>query len=182
MAVAASVQAIFDDTKRSVFKLTGVFSSAGTDEVNVVKIQGSQLAGALSVDSNNNVLVSQGGVPRTNYNFALGHIVADVNLPAGNSIQLIWSGSTAQTAATLSPGFKDMITESNMGTIWNNATSPTGNLLLTTTGSQANSSYTIFVEIKKGPNAGNSACDFNMGQIQKPVDFNFGPGGFGVTG
>lgn len=182
MAATTTVQTIFDDTKRSVIKLTGYFSASGSDETGVLKVVGQALSGALSVDANNNVLVSQGGVARTNYNYAIGHIWGQINIPANAALQLSWTGGTANTIAFFGPGTVDMVTESNMGTVWNNATGPTGNVSLTTYGTGTNSSYTLFLEIKKGPNSGNSACDYNMGQIQKPVDFNFGPGGFGITG
>lgn len=170
MANIVTVQTLTDATKKAVIKLTGIFDGSG-DESNVVKIQGRNLTGALANDVNNAVLVSNGGTPRTNYNYSIARIVYNTNITGG--VRLTWSGSPSSNAVTLS-GTGDWNTEGTVSVIPNNAANATGNILLSTANSVSGSHYSIMLELHKGPNQANSACDFNMGQIQRPSDFNFG--------
>lgn len=133
------------------------------------KIIGSQLSGALAVDSNNLVLVSSGGVPRASYNYGVSRINYDVWMPNGY-VTLNWDGANAAPIALLG-GAYDLDVQDNLGVIKNNATGANGNITLTTSGAGANSSYSILIELDKTP-GGN--CDFNMGQIQSPSDFQAG--------
>lgn len=167
-----TTQTVFDGPKKTVMIFTGSFAGAGGDESAVVKVQGLKLSGALAVDTNNNVLVSAGGNYRTNYNYAITRIVSDIY---NCTVQISWTGGSPATAWIAGPGKGDNNVEEQLGSIWNNATNPTGNIAFTTANTNAGSSYTIMLELKKGGNSGNSAVDYSVGQTVRPVDFNFKP-------
>lgn len=69
----------------------------------------------------------------------------------GMSVRLQWDGSPATDIAILSNG-QDILDWSAdfAGGFPNNATSPTGNILLTTEGAIAGSNYTIVIDAIKG--------------------------------
>lgn len=168
MANNFSTQILTDTNKRTVIKLTGQLDATG--ETANVKIQGRNLRGALAVDTNNAVLVSAGGVPRASYNLAVRRIVYDVGIPNGY-VTLNWDGATPGPIAILWSSY-DLNLDDNLGLIRNNAITPNGNISLTATGSNTTSSYTIVIELVKNGVPGNN--DFDMGQVAKPADFNFG--------
>jgi hypothetical protein len=51
---------------------------------------------------------------------------------------------------------------------------PTGNIAFSSVGANVNTGYTIILELHKGPNQSNTACDYDMGQVAAPSDFQFG--------
>lgn len=169
MAITFDTQTLVDTNKRSVIKLVGLFDGSGQETANV-KIIGSTLFGALAQDTNNAILVANGGVARTNYNYAVERITGTIST---GYLQMQWTGGTPRTIATLSGDF-DWNMQENIAPIPNNAVGPTGNIMFTTVGTAAQSHYCVTLTLHKGPNQANVACDFNMGQIGKPSDFNFG--------
>lgn len=170
MANLFESQVILDTNKRAVLKFTGVFDGSGQETANT-KIIGKTLFGALAADANNRVLVSNGGTARANYNYAINRVVAIV---AGGSVQIKWDGGTPATALILTNGYCDINSQDDLGTIPNNAINPNGNVTFTSIGAVAQSAYSIQIDIRKGPNQANQACDYQMGQLTKPSDFNFG--------
>lgn len=172
MANIFSNQTLLDASKRTVIKLTGMFDGTTGQETANVKIVGSQLRGALAVDANNAVLVSQGGVARTSYSYSVKRLIYDINIPNGYLL-IQYTGSTAPGTIAVAHGEFDLNQVDNLGSILNNATVPTGNIEFTTSGAGANNSYTVMLEIIK------DGKDFDFGQIERPADFNFGS--YGVT-
>lgn len=170
MANSYSTQILVDTNKKTIIKFIGQLDANG--ETANVKVIGSQLRGALAVDTNNAVLVSQGGVARTNYNYSVARVYYDVWMPTGY-LALNWTGSTPSVICTCGGAF-DQDFQDNLGVIPNSAVGPTGNISFSAFGSNTNTGYTIILELHKGPNSVNTACDYDMGQIAAPSDFNFG--------
>lgn len=176
MANSFSTQVITDTNKRTVIKFTAQLDANG--ETANVKVIGSQLRGALSQDTNNAVLVSNpansalNGVPRVNYNYSIARVYYDVWMPNGYVV-INWTGGTPGEACQCGGAF-DQNFQDNLGVITNNAVGPTGNISFTTVGAAASTGYTIILELHKGPTQSNTACDFDMGQVAAPSDFNFG--------
>ncbi len=165
MANLFSTQILSETNKKVIIKLTGQLDANGT--TNTV-IQGRNFRGALAVDSNNRVLVSAGGVPRATYNYSVARIMYDVGIPNGY-VTLNWEGANTGPIAVLWSTY-DLNMQDNLGLITNNAISPNGNISISTTGSVANSSYTIILELHK--NASNGNVDFITGLTS--ADFNSG--------
>lgn len=176
MANSFTSQILIDTNKKTVIKFIGQLDNLG--ETGNVKVIGSQLRGALAVDTNNAVLVSNpsnsayNGIARTNYNYTVARVYYDVWMPAGYMI-LNWTGSTPSVICTCGGAF-DQNFQDDLGVIPNTAVGPTGNISFTSVGAVANTGYTIILELHKGPNSVNTACDFDMGQVRAPSDFNFG--------
>jgi hypothetical protein len=64
-----------------------------------------------------------------------------------SAVELVWAGATNATAVVLSGvGYWDLRTAGNE--ITNNATTPTGDVLLSTRGFAVNDNYTILVEFR----------------------------------
>ncbi len=167
MANVLTAQTLLDLNKRAVIKFTGTFDGSGQETANT-KIIGSLLRGALAVDANNNVLVSQGGSPRSNYVYSIQRIVYDMNIPNGY-LTISFDGAVPAPAASIHAPWGDLNSQSNLGIIQNNAGTPNGNVTFTTVNAQANNSYTVLVEIIKDPST------YDMGQFARPADFNQGP-------
>lgn len=170
MANTFTYQALVDSSKKAIIKITGTLTN--TNETANVKIMGRNLSGALATDSNNNILVSAGGVPKTNYRYTVARVMGSVAIPNGYA-QLNWDGATPGTMLNLSGTFDYNLSQGGLGVLINNATTPNGNISMTTVGVSGDCAYTLIFELHK------DGLDFNMGQVQRPQDFNHPP--FGVT-
>lgn len=176
MAQSFSTQILTDTNKRTVIKFVGQLDATG--ETGNVKVIGSQLRGALAVDANNMVLVNNpsnsafNGVARTNYNYTVARVYYDVWMPGGYMV-LNWTGGTP-TPICICAGAFDQNFQDNLGVICNTAVNPTGNISFTSVGANTNTGYTIILELHKGPNQANTACDYDMGQVAAPSDFQQG--------
>lgn len=159
-----TTQIMSDTNKNTVIKFTGELDATG--ETANAKIIGRNLRGALATDSNNAVLVSKGGTPRTNYRYTIERITYDVNIPNGY-LKVSWDGGTPCTCVLLS-GSGDLDINDNMGSMINSATNPNGNVTFTTVNATNNTSYTVLFELRK------NNLDYDAGQVAKPSDFNFG--------
>ena len=158
-------QTLIDSTRRVRVHLTGSFDGASGQESNVIKVNTWGLAGALSLASNNRQLLSGNGNPRSSYNVSIDRI--EYSIAGGGQVALAWQGSTNTNFAILS-GSGELGGDAR-GTdlaLTQSAPAPTGNIVLSTLGVNANGSYTVTIDMKKDPVA------FDQGQIQNPKDFN----------
>ena len=124
--MAASVEILENTANKRLFaKLLFTWSSA--DETNVVKLD----ASALSIPENGTATIK--------------NIFWTVSA-GGNYVELIWDGATNKTIAYLS-GTGDW--NFNRGIVVpNTALTPTGDLLVSTSGFVSGDSYTVFLELK----------------------------------
>ena len=127
MADVVSTQVLTDTTGvKFGVKMTNI--SDGTGE-NLVK----------KVDASNTTFMTEDGERK------ISKIFWSVNTQSGKSaVELIWDGETNATAVTLSgQGFWDLRADGNE--IINNATTPTGDVLLSTKNFANGDNYTILV-------------------------------------
>ena len=127
MADTVSTQVLTDTTGvKFGVKMTNI--SDGTGE-NLVK----------KVDASNTTFMTEDGERK------ISKIFWSVNTQSGKSaVELIWDGETNATAVTLSgQGFWDLRADGNE--IKNNATTPTGDVLLSTKNFANGDNYTILV-------------------------------------
>jgi len=130
MADTVSVQTIADTSGvKYVCKLTNL--SDGTGESLVKKVDASELT-FMTEDGNRKI----------------AKIWYSVNVSDTKSaVELVWDGETNSTAAILSGnGYWDLRTAGNE--ITNNATTPTGDVLLSTKNFALGDNYTIIVEFR----------------------------------
>ena len=127
MADTVSTQVLTDTTGvKYAVKMTNI--SDGTGENLVQKI-----------DASNTTFMTEDGERK------ISKIFWSVNTQSGKSaVELIWDGATNATAVTLSgQGFWDLRADGNE--IVNNATTPTGDVLLSTKNFANGDNYTILV-------------------------------------
>ena len=127
MADVVSTQVLTDTTGvKFAVKMTNI--SDGTGENLVQKI-----------DASNTTFMTEDGERK------ISKIFWSVNTQSGKSaVELIWDGETNATAVTLSgQGFWDLRADGNE--IKNNATTPTGDVLLSTKNFANGDNYTILV-------------------------------------
>ena len=127
MADTVSVQTLTDTTGvKFAVKMTNI--SDGTVENLVTK-----------VDASNTTFMTEDGERK------ISKIYWSINTQSGkSSVELLWAGTTNATAVSLSgQGFWDLRADGNE--ITNNATSPTGDVLLSTRNFATGDNYTILV-------------------------------------
>ena len=130
MADTVTTQTIADTSGvKFVTKLTNI--SDGTGETLVKKVDASELT-FMTEDGNRKI----------------SKIWYSINTANSKStVELIWNGNTNSTALLLSGnGYWDLRTSGNE--IVNNATSPTGDILLSTKNFASGDNYTIIVEFR----------------------------------
>ena len=130
MADTVSTQVLTDTTGvKFGVKMTNI--SDGTGENLVQKI-----------DASNTTFMTEDGERK------ISKIFWSVNTQSGKSaVELIWDGETNATAVTLSgQGFWDLRADGNE--ITNNATTPTGDVLLSTKNFANGDNYTIIAEFR----------------------------------
>ena len=130
MADVVSTQVLTDTTGvKFGVKMTNI--SDGTGENLVQKI-----------DASNTTFMTEDGERK------ISKIFWSVNTQSGKSaVELIWDGETNATAVTLSgQGFWDLRADGNE--ITNNATTPTGDVLLSTKNFANGDNYTIIAEFR----------------------------------
>ena len=130
MADTVTTQAIADTSGvKFVAKLTNF--SDGTGETNVKKVDASELT-----------FMSEDG------NRSIARVYYSINTADRKSgVEIIWDGVTNASALFLSgQGFMDFRTDGN--SIPNNATTPTGDVLLSTKNFANGDNYTIVVEFR----------------------------------
>ena len=130
MADTVTTQTISDTSGvKYVVKLTNVSDGSGESLVN-------------KIDASNTTFMTEDG------NRKIAKIWWSVNTTNNKStVELVWAGATNATALLLSgQGYWDLRTAGNE--IINNATTPTGDVLLSTRDFVVGDSYTIIVEFR----------------------------------
>jgi hypothetical protein len=170
MAISNSSQILIDTNKRTVIKRIGILDS---DENPTVIINPKTLFGALN--ANGALWINTAGGGNTvapgfaNSAFTIHRIIAAVDAEVGH-LQLQWEGTTTtNTIIAMGVGVLDSNPQSNLPAITNNATGPTGNVLIKTVGTTANAAYTVIIELHK------DSRYYSAGQFQDPAAFNYPP-------
>jgi len=173
MASSNNTQILIDTNKRTVIKRIGIFDAAGGDESSTVIIDPRSLAFALNA---NNLPYQTGNTVApgfANSAFTISRVVASVDAEVGH-LQLSWQGTAgSSTIYALGVGSIDTNPQYQLPAITNNATGPTGNVLIRTQGTTANAAYTLLIELHK------NSQFYSSGQFQDPAAFNYPP--YGVT-
>ena len=127
MADTVSVQTLTDTTGvKFAVKMTNISDGTGENLVN-------------KVDASNTTFMTEDGERK------ISKIYWSINTQSGkSSVELLWAGTTKATAVSLSgQGFWDLRADGNE--ITNNATTPTGDGLLSTRNFATGDNYTILV-------------------------------------
>ncbi len=137
MADTVTSQTLRDTASHWAVKLTN--ASDGTGETDVVK-----------VSANNLVASDGGGTQLLSINKIFWSVASGTSATQSPRITLKWRGASSNTdIVTLTgSGYWDL-TSSGQCPLTNNATSPNGDILLTTAGFTANAAYTVILEGKK---------------------------------
>lgn len=168
MANIFTYKVLKDTTQKSVIKLTGLFDGSSGDEANTVRIQANSLYGALD-SSRANLLSSVANTGALPY-YGLG--IEKLWYSSANiaDISINWTADTSIPAFRIHGNgiYNDA---GGMMTISNEAVGTAncnGNIGIVTSGSGANGSYTIILELRKD-NYG-----YQRGQLNDPAAFNYG--------
>jgi hypothetical protein len=165
MAIANSTQILIDTNKRTVIKRIGILDS---DESSTVFIDPRSLTYALNANNQPYLAGNTTAPGFANSAFTISRVIASVDAEVGH-LQLVWQGTVSdKTAYALGVGSIDTNPQYQLPVITNNATGPTGNLLIKTVGTTANASYTVIIELHKD----NRFYDAGWGR--DPAAFNYG--------
>ncbi len=137
MADTVTSQTLRDTASHWAVKLTNI--SDGTGETDVVKVSANSL-----------VASSGGGTQRLTINKIFWSVASGTSATMSPRVTLKWKGASSNTdIITLTgSGYWDLTT-SGQCPLTNNATSPNGDILLSTAGFTANAAYTVILEGKK---------------------------------
>lgn len=136
MADVVTSQILKDHAKGYAVKLTNI--SDGTGETDVIKVDASTLA------ANNGA-----GTERLTITKLFWSVASGTSSTMSPRVTLKWAGSSNTTIVTLTgSGYWDLTTGGQCP-LTNNASSPTGDILLSTTGFTANAAYTVIIEGRK---------------------------------
>ena len=166
-------QTLLDTTTHTVVKLTGTFDGASGEEANNNRIVANTLYGAL--DANGGLMWS--GTSANNalpfYDLSILRIWYDTNIDFRNgTIAVNWSANNSSNTANafFITGTGNFSIETNWPPITNNgAVDKNGNIGIATTGTGANTTYTIIMELRK------DNAMYQRGQYNDPAAFSFGP-------
>jgi hypothetical protein len=138
MADAVTTQVLKDHASAWAVKLTNI--SDGTGETNVKKVTANSL-----IATN-----GDGSTQRLTITKIFWSVAAGSSSTISPRVTLLWNGASSNTiAATLTgSGYWDL-TNAGSCPITNNATNPTGDILLSTAGFSINAAYTVILEGKK---------------------------------
>lgn len=136
MADVVTSQILKDHASAYAVKLTNI--SDGTGETDVIKVDASTLTANTGV-----------GAERLTITKLFWSVASGTSSTMSPRVTLKWAGSSNTTIVTLTgSGYWDLTTGGQCP-LTNNASSPTGDILLSTTGFTANAAYTVIVEGKK---------------------------------
>lgn len=138
MADAVTTQVLKDHASAWAVKLTNI--SDGTGETNVKKVTANSLIATNGDNSTQRLTITK----------IFWSVASGTSSTMSPRVTILWNGSSANTvAATLTgSGYWDLVTGGQCP-ITNNATNPTGDILLSTVGFTANAAYTVILEGKK---------------------------------
>ena len=136
MADTVTSQTLRDSASHWAVKLTNI--SDGTGETDVIKVSANTL-----------VASDGGGTQRLTINKIFWSVASGTSATMSPRVTLKWKGSANVDIVTLTgSGYWDLTT-SGQCPLTNNASSPNGDILLSTAGFTANAAYTIILEGKK---------------------------------
>jgi hypothetical protein len=136
MADAVTTQILKDHARGYAVKLTNI--SDGTGETNVIKVDASALVANTGI-----------GAERLTITKVYWSVASGTSSTMSPRVALSWGGSPNTVIATLTgSGYWDLST-SGQAPFTNNASSPTGDILLSTAGFTANAAYTVVIEGRK---------------------------------
>lgn len=136
MADVVTTQVLKDHAGGYAVKLTNI--SDGTGESNVIKVDASTLVANTGV-----------GAERLTITKLMWSVASGTSSTMSPRVVLSWAGSPNTVIATLTgSGYWDLSTGAQ-APFTNNAPTPTGDILLSTTGFTANAAYTLVIEGKK---------------------------------
>ena len=165
MAIANSTQILVDTNKKTVIKRVGILDS---DESSTVFIDPRSLAYALNANNQPYLAGNTTAPGFANSAFTISRVIASVDAEVGH-LQIVWQGTVSdKTVYALGVGSIDTNPQYQLPVITNNATGPTGNLLIKTVGTTANAAYTVIIELHKD----NRFYDAGWGR--DPAAFNYG--------
>ena len=126
----SNTQILLDTTKRTVIKITG----KGVDQANTTIVNANTLNGAIAGLGYHEVNVRK-----------ILYSVSD----GGGYVNLYWQGASANVDMVNITGQSslDFIPEAMV--LQNNATNPSGNIGLSTTGMTTNSAFTVILDLRK---------------------------------
>ena len=161
MANVLKGQKIIDSTRRTLLKY--VFLSDGTAVANTTLVDASMLQFALNTSGQ---IMTSNVNPKTTYRTTIKRIFGSAK--ANSYVTLQWEGTSNTEIVTFGNGTFDYDFQS-MGdgaTLFNNDSSPTGDILFTVNNNKNNDSFTLFIDLKKDNN------DYDAGQTADPYAFN----------
>jgi hypothetical protein len=168
MSNVYTYQVLKDTTEHAVIKLTGRFDGTGQED-NAHRIAANTLYGALNANATPGLL-SSGGSALPYYGLNIHRVWYDtINAVAGD-VELYWNANTTQTIMFLS-GNCEYDGAGNWVTIPNAAKGSSGcngDIGVKTRGMDANTSYTIVIELRKENEY------YQRGQFNDPAAFNYG--------
>lgn len=143
----SNTQILLDTTKRTVVKVTGT----GADQANTTILNANTLNGAISGLGYHELLVRK-----------VVYSVTD----GGGYVKLYWQGASANVDMVNITGNGKLEFEPEAMVLNNNATNPSGNVGLSTTGMTANSAFTVIIDLRK------NSAHFDPGSALDPAAFN----------
>lgn len=159
MANATYANKLIDTPKRAVIALHTEFDGSG-QETNVLKIDAQMLANAANA---NNMVMSANVHIKPVYRTTIKGISYNCGLSAGH-IKIHWDGQgsnsnviamlASKTQGSILGDSSDMVIENQNANnfYYNPATSNSnGDILITSSGAQANDSYSIWIDLRKDP-------------------------------
>jgi hypothetical protein len=167
MANQFTYQVVKDTTEQCVIKLTGKFDGTGQED-NAARIQANTLYGALNANATPGLL-SSGGSALPYYGLMVNRVWYTCS--TGGAMTLYWKDDVSTPIFHLSgsgvyDGAGNWITIHNPNVVSANAT---GDIGIRTINAQANSCYTIVMELRK------DNAQYQRGQFNDPAAFNYPP-------
>lgn len=160
-------QKLVDSTSRALIKY--VYISDGSAAANLTLVDASSLANAMNANSQ---LMVANTHPRTIYRTSIKRIYGTAK--ANGYYALQWGGASNTEIITITSGIFDFNFDALglSASISNPDSSPTGDILITSSGAASGDAITLFIDLKK------DARDFSAGQHADPAAFN--KGNFGI--
>ena len=169
MANSYTKQILKDTTEHVIVKLTGRFDGTGQED-NPNRIAANTFYGALNANSTPGLL-SSGGSALPYYGLNVHRVWYDTINATASDVELYWNASNTVPLLFMS-GNSEYDGAGNWVTIPNAAKGTSGcngDIGIRTRGMEANTSYTIVIEMRKENEY------YQRGQFNDPAAFNYGP-------
>ena len=166
MANIFTIQTLKDTTEHVTIKLTGKFDGSGQED-NTARIVANSLYGALNSVG---TALSAGGNALPFYGLNIVRVWYDTVNLSMSDVEIYWN-ATVQANGFFCSGNAEYDGNGNWVTIPNAAKGTAGcngDIGIRTRGMQANSSYTIVLELRK------DNAYYQRGQLNDPAAFNYG--------